>query len=86
MPGVSSTTSILPLRVPNELLERLESIVLRLKTTRTEVGREALEFGLQQIEKKLQGPATAPARMLNQKDVKESEVRYLSATFHFLCT
>jgi hypothetical protein len=26
------------------------------------------------------------APVLDQKDVKESEARYLSATFHFLCT
>ncbi len=25
------------------------------------------------------------APTLDQKDVKESEIRYLSATFHFLC-
>jgi predicted DNA-binding protein len=60
VPGVSSTTSVLPLRVPNELLERLDTLVTRMHTTRTDVGRDALQRGLEQLEAALARRA-APA-------------------------
>ena len=66
MPGVSSTTSILPLRVPNELLERLDILVTRLRTTRTDVGRDALQRGLDQLEA-AQENRTAPAGRLKRR-------------------
>ena len=50
MPNVSAITTVFPLRVPNELIERLDAMATHLGERRNDVGREALERGLAQLE------------------------------------